>query len=151
MKLIRKPKRKPLIKYCFRVWSYPARSCSNRSTLTGVTRELPRRLSWNWCSGLNGICSQMGVLVLALGGGMFRTALEAHVLVLATSAVPPWMKWPTGSPRKGGSGGSKSPPRGCSITTGERLWFDPKISHIRTKLNRPTKIDSSVLPVLISL
>ena len=45
MKLIRKPKRKPLIKYCFRVWSYPARSCSNRSTLTGVTRELPRRLS----------------------------------------------------------------------------------------------------------
>ena len=30
----------------------------------------------------------MGVLVLALGGGMFRTALEAHVLVLATWAVP---------------------------------------------------------------
>ena len=45
MKLIRKPKRKPLIKYCFRVRSLAARSCSNRFTLTGVTRELPRRLS----------------------------------------------------------------------------------------------------------
>ena len=41
----RKPKRKPLIKHCFRVRSQPARSCSNRSTLTGVIRELPRRLS----------------------------------------------------------------------------------------------------------
>ena len=40
-------------------------------------------------SGLNGVCSQLGALVLALGGGMFSATLEAYVLVLATSAVPP--------------------------------------------------------------